>query len=73
MRAAVEALRSLGPQRVTVAVPVGPPSTVRELEKLADEVVCPWQPPDFRAVGEAYRRFDQTEDAEVRSLLARRT
>lgn len=70
MRATVAVLLPLAPERITVAIPVGSIQAVRELEKLVDTVVCPWQPPDFRAVGDAYRIFDQTEDAEVRSLLA---
>lgn len=70
MRAAVAALLPLEPQRITVAVPVGSREAVRELEQLVDQVVCPWQPPKFRGVSDAYRNFDQTEDTEVRSLLA---
>ena len=40
MKAAVEAVRKHEPARVVVAVPVGASSTCRELESLADEVVC---------------------------------
>jgi putative phosphoribosyl transferase len=71
MRAAVGALRRLGPARVVVAVPVGAVQTCRELEQIADEVVCVEQPDPFYAVGSWYRDFDQTTDAEVRELLAR--
>lgn len=71
MRAAVAALRSLGPKRIVVAVPVGPADTVRELRKLADEVVCPAMPEPFLAVGRFYAVFDQTTDAEVKDVLAR--
>jgi len=70
MRAAVAVLVPLAPERITIAVPVGSTHAVQELDELVDEVICPWQPADFRAVGNAYRIFDQTEDAEVRSLLA---
>ena len=38
---------------------------------VADEVVCVQAPPFFSAVGQWYERFDQTEDDEVRELLAR--
>ena len=71
MRAAVAAVRSAAPARVVVAVPVGPPDTVEELATLADDVVCPQQPPDFVAVGEWYRDFGETTDADVVALLTR--
>lgn len=69
MRAAVRALRALGPSRIVVAVPVGPRSTCDELREEADEVVCPAMPEPFRGVGLWYRNFQQTTDREVRELL----
>jgi len=71
MRAAVTALRSLGPRRIVVAVPVGPADTVDELRRLADEVVCVATPEPFLSVGRFYDIFDQTTDAEVKKTLAR--
>ena len=71
MRAAVTALRSLGPRRIVVAVPVGPRESVEELRRLADEVVCPSTPEPFLAVGHFYDAFDQTSDREVVDLLSR--
>jgi len=71
MRAAVTALRSLGPRRIVVAVPVGPMDTVEELRGLADEVVCAATPEPFYAVGRFYEIFDQTTDGEVKDILAR--
>lgn len=70
MKAAVAALRRMGPDRVVVAVPVGAPQTCDEFRGLADEVVCAARPDPFYAVGSWYRRFDQTSDDEVRALLA---
>ena len=70
MRAAVEAVRLQAPARIVVAVPVGPGETVRELEHLADEVVCAATPEPFLAVGRFYENFDQTTDEEVIALLA---
>lgn len=67
-RAAVAAVIPMRPKRVTVAVPIGSPRAVVQLGELVDEVVCPWQPEDFRAVGEAYEVFDH-EDEEVKALL----
>jgi putative phosphoribosyl transferase len=72
MRAAVKAVRQLAPSRVVVAVPVGSASTCAEFEDLADETVCARMPSSFAAVGDWYRDFSQTTDAEVRALLDRR-
>jgi predicted phosphoribosyltransferase len=69
MRAAVEALRRRDPARVVVAVPTAPESACRELEAMADEVVCASAPPAFASVGEAYEDFAQTTDDEVRDVL----
>jgi predicted phosphoribosyltransferase len=71
MRAAVAALRKMTPASVVVAVPVGAAQTCRELEQMADEVVCVEQPDPFYAVGTWYRDFGQTTDDEVRELLNR--
>jgi putative phosphoribosyl transferase len=69
MRAAVEAVRQLGPARIVVAAPVAAPETCDELRQLADEVVCARTPEPFAAVGLWYRDFSQTTDDEVRALL----
>jgi predicted phosphoribosyltransferase len=71
MRAAVKALRRLGPARVVVAVPVGARETCAEFEMEADEAVCAREPEPFHAVGVWYDDFAQTTDEEVRDLLAR--
>ncbi len=70
MRAAALAVRSLGPERVVVAVPVAARQTCEQLRADVDELVCLLAPPRFRAVGEWYEDFGQTSDEEVRSLLA---
>ncbi|HMF97856.1 MAG TPA: phosphoribosyltransferase family protein [Vicinamibacterales bacterium] len=69
MRAAVQAVRALGPARVVVAVPVGSPATCDEFRDIADEIVCARMPEPFSAVGQWYRDFSQTSDDEVRALL----
>ncbi|WP_102128509.1 phosphoribosyltransferase [Deinococcus planocerae] len=69
MRAALLALRPLGPARVVVAVPVAPPELCRALETEADGVVCLLAPPHFQAVGQFYDDFRQTTDDEVREGL----
>jgi predicted phosphoribosyltransferase len=71
MRAAVAALRRLGPARILVAVPVGAPETCEELAAEADDALCARTPEPFFAVGMWYEDFTQTTDEEVRDLLAR--
>jgi predicted phosphoribosyltransferase len=71
MRAAVEALRQLQPKEIIVAVPVAAKQTCEELRRHADAIVCLFTPFDFAAVGQWYRRFEQTSDDEVRLLLER--
>ncbi len=69
MKAVLTEVRRQQPSTLVCAVPCGPPSTIRELESLADEVECPLQPMTFMAVGQWYRDFTQTTDAEVLELL----
>lgn len=69
MRAAVEALRTMQPERIVIAVPVGAPEVVAQLGAIADEVVCLLTPRNLVAVGSWYRHFGQTTEMEVRRLL----
>ena len=69
MKAALASVKNRGAHRVTVAVPVGPPQTIEELEKLADRVVCLYTPEFFQAIGQFYSDFRQTQDEEVIELL----
>jgi len=69
MRAAVRALRLLGPRQIVVAVPVGAPPTCAELGAEADGIVCLATPEPFMSVGSWYEDFAQTSDEEVRGLL----
>jgi len=73
MRAAVAALRRLGPARIVVAVPTAAPSTCEEFRREADECICQITPEPFHAVGLWYQDFSQTTDDEVRDLLDRPT
>jgi predicted phosphoribosyltransferase len=70
MRAAVLAVRRLNPVRVVVAAPVGAWETCQALREVADEVICPFTPEPFRAVGLWYADFSQTTDKEVRQFLS---
>jgi len=72
MRAAVQALKQLGPSRIVVAVPTAAPQTCEEFAVEVDEVVCAITPEPFYAVGAWYKDFSQTTDDEVRELLGAR-
>jgi predicted phosphoribosyltransferase len=50
MRAAVRALRELGPRSIVVAVATGSAQTCAELRREADEVICLTTPHPFYAV-----------------------
>lgn len=69
MRAAVEAVRTAGPARIVVAVPVGAPETCQSMDEVADDVLCLHAPERFGAVGAFYVDFGQTSDDEVRRAL----
>jgi len=69
MRAAVRSVRKAMPARLVVAVPVAPPQTCGALRREADEVVCPYQPDPFWAIGLFYQNFAPTEDSEVEGLI----
>jgi putative phosphoribosyl transferase len=69
MKAALASVKNRGAASITVAVPVGPPSTIEELEKIADRVVCLYTPEYFQAIGQFYTDFGQTPDEEVIKLL----
>ena len=69
MRAAAAALRKQGAAKIIVAVPVGAPSTCREIREEVDDIVCLHTPGSFMGVGQYYEDFSQTSDEEVRELL----
>lgn len=72
MLAAVHALRRRGPARLIVAVPVAAHSVAERLREIADEVVCVTETDMLDGVSLWYDDFEQTQDDEVRELLARR-
>jgi predicted phosphoribosyltransferase len=69
MRAAVQAVRTLKPAQVVVAVPVASSSARNDLCTLADRVVCPLVPSALQSVGEWYEDFAATSETEIRGLL----
>lgn len=70
-RAAIKALKKQNPKRIVLAVPVAAASTVAEMAKEVDEIICPLKPINFYAVGLWYDNFSQTTDEEVAVLLGK--
>jgi predicted phosphoribosyltransferase len=68
-RAAIRVARAAGASSVVLAAPVGPPATVTELAHDADAVVCVVTPSPFAAIGQWYRDFSATTDAEAVRIL----
>lgn len=69
MHAAVRSVRKQRPAHLIVAAPVGSREACDALALEADEVVVPWRPEPFRAVGLYYENFVQTSDGEVQQVL----
>ncbi|MEJ2034134.1 MAG: phosphoribosyltransferase [Deltaproteobacteria bacterium] len=69
MRAAVNAIKAQGPEKLIVAVPTGAPDTCDMIRKMVDEIVCLITPTPFGGVGAWYQDFSQTSDREVQQLL----
>jgi len=70
MKAALRGVRRQDPDRLVLAAPVAPPSSIAELAAECDEVVTLATPEPFYAVGLYYTDFAQTTDEEVIDLLA---
>ena len=63
------AIRSLQPHRLVGVIPVGPPSTIREVRAHVDELVVLMTPDPFEAVGNFFMDFTQVEDRDVIQYL----
>lgn len=70
-RAALRAVRMRNPRRLVLAAPVSAVETVHSMRREADDVVILATPPEFRAVGQWYRSFEQLTDDDVVALLSR--
>jgi putative phosphoribosyl transferase len=71
MRIALRAARARKPQRLVLAVPVAPASTVAELRSEADDVICLEDDEFFVAISDYYADFRQVSDQEVIDILKR--
>jgi predicted phosphoribosyltransferase len=69
MHAAARSVRKQNPAHLIIAAPVGSREACEALAADADEVVCPWQPEPFGAVGRFYVNFAQTSDSDVCEVL----
>ena len=68
-RAALESVWAEHPSRVVFAAPVGTQLAQDYLGAFADEVIIPYKPKPFRAVGLHYKDFEQvTDDAVVEAI-----
>jgi putative phosphoribosyl transferase len=63
------AIRSLQPRHLVGVIPVGPPSTIREVRGYVDELVVLMTPDPFVAVGNFFMDFTQVEDRDVIQYL----
>jgi putative phosphoribosyl transferase len=63
------AIRNLQPRRLVGVIPVGPPSTIREVRSHVDELVILMTPDPFYAVGNFFTDFAQVEDRDVIQYL----
>jgi putative phosphoribosyl transferase len=68
-RACLHLVEDADAEHVVLALPVGPPDTISELEGPADDVVCLQTPSAFRGVAQFYERFDQVSDEEAIAYL----
>jgi len=69
MKAAAQALRTQGPGRILVAVPIAAQQSCAEFRMEVDEIICLHTPALFVGVGMWYRDFSQTSDQEVQQYL----
>lgn len=69
-RAALTYVAGKRPARLVLAVPVGAPDVVGMLRPEVDELVVLASPPELRAVGEWYDRFEQCDDNQVLDALS---
>lgn len=71
LKAAIKYVNNQNPSNLTVAIPVGPIQTIRELRAEVD-VICLYSPDVFYAIGAFYSDFKQITDEEVIMLLQKR-
>lgn len=71
IKAALRSVRRYKPAELVLAVPVGPPDTLTDLQREVDHLYCLESPAFFMAVGQFYCNFSQVEDTEVIGIMKR--
>jgi len=69
MKAAIGALRTMKPERITAALPVASPEGLEVIASRADDLVCLTQPQSFGHAGLWYEDFSRPGDDQVGDLL----
>lgn len=69
MKAAIVSVRKRNPAKIVVATPVAPAGVASRFAE-ADEVIAPYTPDEFYAIGQFYQEFDPVDDREVVRLMA---
>lgn len=69
MQAALWAVQQEKPEKIIVALPVGPKETLTKLSQTADETICLKVPLYFGALGQFYVNFTQVEDEQLLEIL----
>jgi predicted phosphoribosyltransferase len=69
MMAAIHAVRTHGPARIVVAVPVAAVESAEALRTEVDELICPLTPQWLLSIGSWYSDFLQVPDDDVLRLL----
>jgi putative phosphoribosyl transferase len=71
IKAAISAIKEQKVAKVVLALPVGPPETLKVLRQMVDELICLEMPLSFTAVSMHYLDFNQVSEGEVVDLLQR--
>lgn len=69
MTVALQALRPLQPESVSVAVPVASMDALLRIADAADEILCLRIPENLLSVGRWYDHFEPVDDADVQRLI----
>ncbi len=69
VRAAIHSLLKGNPSFIIVAIPVGPPDTLKELKQEVDKLICLVSYEPFFSIGQFYVDFSQVPDKDVITLL----
>ncbi|MGE0010108.1 MAG: phosphoribosyltransferase [Candidatus Babeliales bacterium] len=67
----LDLIKEQKPQKIIVALPVGPKHTIDAIKQKADEVICVHVPEQFLSVGQFYKNFAQVQDYVAIDLLKR--